>query len=956
MLSEFLKTYPQLADLGLNNEQLHQLKSAIFCSDFCTRQILSQPSMVLDWFNYQNSSLENLSKQFSASLNNELALIEMDDFMAKIRQFRNTKLAYFSFLLTNKITSVEQNLLDLSNLADALISVSYQYVYTNLSLKFGEPCGVNGEILQLLILGMGKLGGRELNFSSDVDLIFCYPSGGETCIERVGNRSIENHKFFTRVAQNLIQILDEITPHGFVYRIDMRLRPFGDAGDLVMSFSALEDYYQDQGREWERYAMLKCRLINPQAKPWLGEIRQILNPFVYRKYLDFSVIASLRDMKHKIQMQERRFIIQENIKLGLGGIREIEFITQALQIMRGGQIRSLQTSSIFTALFELKTHKSLAAKEYTDLLEAYLFLRQTENILQAINNEQTQNLPENQLDRKRLCEALGYLEWNNFYQDLANHRDKVHKIFSDFIGEEDTTQTTESQFSELQIGMNLEEIKLLFPCMDEALSTQIYKFLADLNSRNIGQRGRSVLGKLLPIIFEEFFKLNDFMLVSENCEKSVAVTNKNTNIMADILDIIKKISSRTTYLDLLLEKKIIITNLVKLASRSKMIAQRLARHPILLDELLDLDHFKLAASLDYYQAALREFMLRIDEQDEELYLNQLRIFKQSIELKIASLDVLGKLPLMRVSDNLSWLAQALIENVVEFAWKKLRSRYGVPDHLNDNEGAKDKQFLVLAYGKLGGIELGYGSDLDLVFLYQAPLDGQTNGETLGKRAIDSNKFYLRLVQKIINIFSLNTGFGVLYEIDTRLRPSGEAGLLVSDFNSFNQYQHNLAWTWEHQSLVRARAIVGDITLQQKFNVLRAEVLSASSLTKMDSLALDISQMRNKIHTENSGNNIKYSAGGIIDVEFIAQYLVLANSHKYSQMYEFSDNIRIFDAALKLELISQAEHQILIDTYLELRQLNHLNTLLNADAGDIEIGDNTLTKMQQVDKIYHRIFN
>ncbi|WP_279572823.1 bifunctional [glutamate--ammonia ligase]-adenylyl-L-tyrosine phosphorylase/[glutamate--ammonia-ligase] adenylyltransferase [Volucribacter amazonae] len=911
------------------------------------RQILQQPIQFADCQHY----LTRLQNQLD-NLTDENQLYQ------QLRLFRHRELAKLSYCQSLNLASVEQIFIRLSELAEACIIACRDWLYQQLCQQFGTPTNAQGIAQPLLILGMGKLGGKELNFSSDIDLIFTYPETGET---QGARRSIDNQKFFTKLGQRLINALDQRTPDGFVYRTDMRLRPFGDSGALVLSFNAMETYYQEQGRDWERYAMIKARILGEDANcPYQPQLRQLLRPFIYRRYIDFSAIQALRDMKSKIEREIRRRGLTDNIKLGAGGIREIEFIAQVFQLIRGGREVSLQQQSILAILPLLSKLGLLSQEESQQLQQAYLFLRHVENVLQAINDQQTQTLPSNPQDQQRLVRACakfkqgnepqGIIEqqypiadWQSFYQVLQQHQQKVRSVFDQLIGNEpqqpvpDNLAPWQDMFEEeLDPQQFIQLLPADEPQQDEdiqPLLNRLHQFKQESERRPMGNRGREVLNQLMPKLLQQIFSHKNYR-----------------TLLPRILTIIEKTLTRTTYLELLLENPAALHRLLQLCAKSQLIAEQVARHPILLDELLDQKALLNLPTFEQYPAELQQYLLRLPQDDEEQFIDALRQFKNAALFHVACADILAILPVMKVSDHLTFLAEAIIEAVVNLAWQQLSQRYGVPDHLVDNQ----RQFLVIGYGKLGGIELGYKSDLDLVFLYNAPADGQTVG---GKKSIDSSQFYLRLAKKIISIFNINTSAGVLYEVDMRLRPSGESGLLVSTINAFEHYQRHEAWTWENQALVRSRAVYGDAELRQRFEQIRTAVLAMPR--DQSKLKQDVREMREKMYQhlaskDQSQFNLKKDQGGITDIEFIAQYLVLAHSPQNPSLAQWSDNVRIFDIMAQYQVIIPDCAEKLKECYTSLRnQIHHLNLL---GLPSIVSADQFVWQRDFIQQLWQQLFN
>lgn len=930
VLSQLAKNLSQLfpedfpSDFHLTNPYTEDLLYCIAMSDFVAKVLENQPHFLADcWKSMPLLESENYEKylnKFLEECNTE------EEFYCQLRQFRNREMAKLSMCQSLNVTTVEEIFIRLSKLAESLIIGARNWLYQRACEEMGTPIDEHGNPQQLYILGMGKLGGCELNFSSDIDLIFTYPAHGET----LGNRrTVDNQKFFTRLGQRLINALDQLTADGFVYRTDMRLRPFGDSGALVLSFTAMENYYQEQGRDWERYAMIKGRILGADEKdPNVLLLRKLLRPFVYRRYIDFSVIQSLREMKGKIEREVRRRGLTDNIKLGAGGIREIEFIVQVFQLMRGGREVSLQQHELLKLLPEIERLALITPQQRQDLQNAYLFLRRVENVLQAIDDKQTQTLPTDPLNQARLVAATTeFTQWNSvgksekvnypitdwaeFYQVLTHHQKKVRAVFNHFIGDEnesdgmkddwtDFLEADEEELSQLLIDHGIEESEQV------EILNKLAQFRQSLGRRAVGHRGREVLSHLLPSLFSLIFMQKDYR-----------------TLLPRMLNIVEKIASRTTYLELLLENPQALIQLTELCAKSQMIAEQVASHPILLDELLDQKSLRNPLSYEQYPNELQQYLLRLPQDDEEQFIDALRQFKQSSLLKIAAADILQVLPVMKVSDHLTYLAEAIIDAVVNLAWQQVTDRFGIPAHLSEGE----KGLLIVGYGKLGGIELGYKSDLDLVCLFDNSQQSETVG---GRKQIDSNQFYLKLVQKIISIFSMNTSAGVLYEVDMRLRPSGEAGLLVSSLSAFEDYQRNEAWTWETQALVRSRAVYGETHLRQQFEQIRQTVLSLPrDLAKLKS---DVKEMRTKMyqHLANGDTNkfnIKQDQGGITDIEFISQYLVLANAPQNPDLAYWSDNVRIFEIMAANNVISLETTEQLKLGYTSLRnEIHHLNLL------------------------------
>ena len=875
-------------------------------SDFIVDAFYRYPQWLTNIINHPPQADER--RYYQQWFNEHLtSVLDETALMKALRLFRRYILVRLEWSQLTYTSSDEQILNQLSELAEVIIVTARDWLYELSCKEWGTPCSHQGEPQPLLVLGMGKLGGGELNFSSDIDLIFTYPEHGQT---QGGRRELDNAVFFTRLGQRLIKALDSITEDGFVYRVDMRLRPLGEGGPLVLSFSSMEDYYQEQGRDWERYAMVKAKVLGDQQNSFTKELYQMLKPFVYRRYIDFSVLQSLRNMKSMIEREVRRRGLKNNIKLGAGGIREIEFIVQVFQLIRGGRVIGLQTRSLLTALQVIEQESLLDTNEVTQLRNNYLFLRRCENLLQAINDEQTQTLPEEELDQIRLATNMGFTNWSEFIEQLAVRMQQNRLIFNALIGNDDSQSAPNIKqyndlFDDLWVpDLQLSDIKAVLPNYSDSDAEQLYQMLIqfrnDISKRTIGVRGREILDQLMPRLLDAI------------CNEQQAIM-----VFSRILPLLVNIVSRTTYLELLLEYPSALKQLIRLCSASPMISDQLAHYPILLDELIDINSLYQTIEPNEYKSQLYQYLLRIHVDDEEQQLEALRQFKQMQLLHIAAADVEHVLTTMKVSDHLTYVAEALLDFVVQMAWSQMVERYGKPAHLADNH----KGLVVVAYGKLGGWELGYGSDLDLVFLHDCPANSVTNGD----KQIDSRQFYLRLVQRIIHLFNVRTSFGILYEVDVRLRPQGDAGLLACSLDSFADYQMNEAWTWEHQALVRARAVYGENDLIKRFNQIRHDVLCKPR--DENQLKTEVRQMREKMRnhlgtTQAELFNLKIDEGGIGDIEFLSQYLVLNYANSHPKMTTWSDNVRILELATHYQIMDSDEAEQLTQAYIDMRNQIH----------------------------------
>ncbi len=756
---------------------------------------------------------------------------------------------------------------------------------------------------------MGKLGAGELNFSSDIDVIFAFPDSGNTVN---GPVEISNEAFFSHLCRRLIAVLSKPDSDGFVFRVDCNLRPFGENGPLVMSFDNMEDYYLRQGREWERYAWIKARVAAGDIEAGTRLLLS-LKPFVFRRYLDFGVFDALREMKLKISREVSRKSMQGNIKLGPGGIREIEFFGQIFQLTRGGINPELQDRSILTVLGLLAGKQMISPKVYDHLLQAYIFLRRTEHRIQEFSDQQTHRIPADAEACERLSAAMGFSDRQSFLNELSRQMDQVHRYFNTLLENPQpnaaaaSDPSVESVLSAVWLApadreQDQKTLRNLGFSHSDTVLDMLDSLRTDSATRALSREGRQRLDRLIPFLLKEILPLD---------HPDLALNR--------IMDIIKAIERRTSYLALLLENPHARIHLVKLAHASPMIAVLLSRHPALLDELLDTRTLYTPPGKAEIEAEIAEKMRLIPSHDLEYQIEQLCIFKQVNVLRVAAADVTGVLPLMRTSDHLTEIAETVLHQVLELSWDHLVAKHGAPSSSLDGI-ACNRGFAVIAYGKLGGIELGYGSDLDLVFLHAGD-----PGETRGNTPIDNSQFFARLGQRVIHMLTARTSAGYLYEVDMRLRPSGSSGVLVSDVVAFEQYQTEKAWTWEHQALVRSRPIGGDIRVFERFQDIRRKVIS--QIREPEDLCREVGEMRERMRREHAGKypgqfDIKQDVGGIVDIEFLVQYLVLSKSHEHAELLQWTDNVRLLQTLIETGILPDYHAHFLKEAYLTYRAAVH----------------------------------
>ena len=835
--------------------------------------------------------------------------IDLDQVKRALRHYRHRKLVEIIYLDVVAGQSLEATLLQLSDLADQLIGCALDISQRQLAEKHGQPVDASGAARGLNVIAMGKLGGCELNFSSDIDLICCYESDGELG----GYGQLSYQEYFSRVVRQLNQLLGEATADGFVYRVDLRLRPWGDSGPVVLSHSALEHYYQLHGREWEQYAMVKARIISGSDAS-RSALASLLKPFVYRKYLDYRVFDGLASLKSKIDAQAKSRGMRVNLKLGPGGIREIEFFVQAFQILRGGRNHRLQCSSILKGFDALQRYDIVDAGNLQQLHTAYRFLRLLENRIQMFADQQTHDLPDQQAIQKRIAATLNHGDWNSILQQLEAYRAEVSSCFNDLFRQHQAPATG-ALLDDGFVEGNDKERRWDF--IDDAGIAQVDKITASLNRfvnskawKFMSARARQRFSLLLPGLITTIRE------------------SRQTAVLFDrLLRLFSSIAGRSVYFELLFQNQPLLERLVSLFDRSEWIANEVSQYPMLLENLIqpaERDRFDKSLLLQRLQQQLASI-----EGDEELELDSLRLFKREQTLVIASAELAQEIDAEQVSHYLCDLAEVVLEAVYQHANRVLQQRHGAPQCVVDGE-RRTAQLAIIGYGKLGGRELHYQSDLDLIFLHDSSGEQQY---TNGARSVENSVFFARLAQKIISMTSVLTASGKLYEIDSRLRPEGSSGLLVSSTAAYLRYQLEKAWTWEHQALVRARLVAGADCLQAEFERIRRQVLC---LPRDDEqLRRDVVDMRERMYqsrrpVEGDRVDLKNSRGGMVDIEFMVQYWVLALANSIGSDCLYSDNISLLKALFRRELITAAQSQ-LIEIYLSYHRLLHQCVLQNQPA-------------------------
>jgi [glutamine synthetase] adenylyltransferase / [glutamine synthetase]-adenylyl-L-tyrosine phosphorylase len=747
----------------------------------------------------------------------------------------------------------------MSALAEVAIETALAFLET--AMAEGKPR------TKLMVIGMGKLGGGELNVSSDIDLVFLYSHEDEA-----GSQL----EYLTRLARRLIAALDERTADGFVFRVDMRLRPWGEGAALATSFDALEEYFVTQGREWERYAWIKARSLGGEDEALSGIVR----PFVYRKYLDYGTFAAMRELHAQIRAEVARRELSDQIKLGPGGIREIEFIAQAFQLIRGGRDPALQIRPTLQVLALLGQKGLLPAAAFEELSDAYVFLRRLEHRLQYLDDAQTHELPPSPEDHLLLARAMGFASWDSFRAALAARRARVSWHFEQLFSVEEAPRHA---LAPLWAGENAEERLAQLGFRDpEGAAARLAALRKGSRYAGLPQASRARFDALVPRIIEES-----------------AARQEADATLVRFLELLETVSRRATYLALLDEHPAVLARIAQLFDSSSWAAEYLNRHPVVLDELLDA---QALFSRPDWRAFAKDLnaQLAAREGDEERQMDWLREAHHAQVFRLLAQDLSGLLTVEQLADHLSDLADALLQATLELCWAQLRARH-----------RSDPRFAIVAYGKLGGKELGYASDLDLIFLYDDPDES-------------AQEAYARLAQRISRWLTSRTAAGVLFDIDLRLRPEGESGLLVSSIGAFKRYQRESAWTWEHQALTRARYCAGDPGLGAAFEEERSAILRMER--DPAKLREDVLGMREQLlegHPNPSDLfDLKHDRGGMIDIEFVVQYLVLGHAHRHAELTRNAGNIALLRIAAQLGLISRESAEAVGDAYRDYRRRQH----------------------------------
>ena len=816
--------------------------------------------------------------------------------MAALRRFRHAEALRLVFRDVNALDELPETLSATSALYESLLAKALAWATEAMAARYGYSRNAEGALQRLLVIGFGKLGGSELNFSSDIDLVFAYPQGGQSD----GARPLDNSEYFVRLGRQLVRLLGEPTMDGICARVDMRLRPFGNAGRLALSFAAMEQYYQSEGRDWERYAWIKARPVAGDHAAG-KQLQELLRPFVYRKYLDYTAFAGLREMKALIDAEVVRKDLADNLKLGPGGIREIEFVVQLVQLIRGGREPSLRVRGLLPALAACEARGHIGAQRARRLREAYALLRRAENRVQMLRDAQTHDIPDDALSRERIALSLDYADWSLLEQALATHRAIVSEEFAAVLmpqhGQVTAVPVADVRLWELACEETLDAASLeasgFTPAVE--LAEALLKLPQASPVRAMSPRSRERLDRLLPQLLS-----------------AARATAAPVPSLLRLCRLMQAVARRSAYLALLDEQPAARRRLVRLFADSAFLAERVIAQPLLLDDVLDPRIDQLPFRRADIAAEIIRVLGTLDERDAETELERITEFRSSTAFRLGLAFNDGRVDAEATARRLAALAESVVGAVLALAERDLVARHGrLP-----GEGSG---FAVLGYGSLGGEELGFASDLDLVFVF----DGQrAQAMSDGERPLEGFRWYQRLAQRVMNWLTVLTRAGRLYEVDTRLRPDGSKGLLVGSLDAFIAYQESRAWTWEHQALLRARPVAGDAALNRQLAGVRRAILAVprERATVLD----EVGSMRRRWRAERDRSDdtrfdLKQGHGGLLDIEFALQGLVLAHASHRPELLEVTANARLIEACLGAGVLDAGQAATLASAHAELLQ-------------------------------------
>ena len=876
-----------------------RVRRTLLASDFAYDILRRQPELLAP------AGLEKLRANTDASTRGASLELPADEdrCMAVLRRFRHAEAVRLVFRDVNGLDDIDETLASTSALYETLLAVGLRWSESAMHARYGVPRDPGGREQRMVVLGFGKLGGNELNFSSDIDLVLAYASGGDTD----GARPLDNGEYFVREGRQLVRLLAEPTVDGICARVDLRLRPFGNAGRLALPFSAMEQYYQREGRDWERYAWIKARPVAGDRTAG-RELQDMLRPFVYRRYLDYTAFAGLREMKALIDAEVARKDLAGNLKLGPGGIREIEFVVQLTQMIRGGRDPALRVRGLLPALRACESRGYIPKARAKLLREAYVFLRRLENRVQMLRDAQTHDIPDDELSRERLALGLDYVSWDALAIELAKHRTAVSAEFSAVLVPQ-AGQTATAPVADVELWQAARDETLTAASMEASgfvpgvdAANELGKLPRAGSVRSMSARSAERLERLMPQL--------------------IAAARASASPVPSLLRMVRLVQAvarRSSYLALLDEQPSARRRVASVFAESAFLAERVIAQPLLLDDVLDPRIDQIPLKRADIAAEIVRSLGTLDERDAERELERINEFRSSIAFRLGLAFSDGRADAPATTRRLAGLAEAVIGAVLALAVREMTAQHGrLP---GDGLG-----FAVLGYGSLGGEELGFASDLDLVFVY----DGKrANAMSSGPRPVDGTRWYQRLAQRVMHWLGAQTHAGSLYEVDTRLRPDGSKGLLVASVDAFEAYQRDRAWTWEHQALQRARFAAGDAAVGAMLEAVRREILGA--VRDKRRVFAEVGAMRARWRAERDRSDatqvdLKQGRGGLIDIEFVLQGLVLAHAAEHPGILEATANSVLIDEMRAAGLFTQGQADTLHVAHADLLQMGLTCTL------------------------------
>lgn len=869
-----------------------RIRATLLASDFAFEAWRAQPQLLAP------AGLERLRSNADAATRSEALKLDDDEAqaMTTLRRFRHAEALRLVFRDVNGLDELPETLSATGVLYEVLLDRALAWCERATAARYGTARSRHGEPQRLIVVGFGKLGGAELNFSSDIDLVFVYPHGGQSD----GARVLDNGEYFVRLGRQLVRLLAEPTRDGICARVDLRLRPFGNAGRLALSFSAMEQYYQREGRDWERYAWIKARVVAGDAASG-KQLQELLRPFIYRKYLDYTAFAGLREMKSLIDAEVARKDLFDNIKLGSGGIREIEFIVQLNQLIRGGREPALRVRGLLPALTVCAARGHIPAARAKVLRAAYVFLRRLENRLQMLRDAQTHEIPDDALGRERIALGLGWPAWESLAETLAQHRELVAAEFAEALmphgGRAATAPAADTALwqaaCDAALAVATLEASGFVP--GERVADALGKLPLAGSVRGMSARSRERLDRLMP------------QLIGAARDSAAPVA-----CLLRLCRLVQTVARRSSYLALLEEQPAARKRLAAVFADSGFLAERVIAQPLLLDDVLDPRIDQLPLRRADIAAEIARVLAALDDRGAEQELERINEFQSSTAFRLGLAFNDGRADAAATARRLAALAESVVGAITALAARELAAQHGrLP-----GEGLG---FAVLGYGSLGGQELGFASDLDLVFVYDG---ARARAMSDGARPIEGVRWYQRLAQRVMNWLGVSTRAGHLYEVDTRLRPDGSKGLLVSSLDAFVTYQQSRAWTWEHQALLRARPVAGDAALGERLAAVRRMILGAPR----DGVRVraEVSEMRRRWRAERDRSDaaqldLKQGHGTLLDIAFAVQGLVLAHAAQHPELLAATANRDLLRACREAHLLTDAQADALAGAHTLLLQ-------------------------------------